>query len=144
MKEIKKMVQDYWFAVVICLISLKIISAIFGSVCYSTILFGIPCPACGITRATILMVTGHFFESFHMHPLLILVIIGFVLYPIMKKMLKNYRFFINFYVIICMMIFVVFYIYRMHMYYPNMEPMVYTGDNFLAKFLGLIEYMRQQ
>jgi len=144
LKELNKLFKKYFFPVAICIFFLEIINFLFGSVCYSTILFGIPCPACGITRAAKLLLTGHFRESFQMHPLLFLVIIGVVIYPLLKKLLKNYRFFINSYVIICILIFVCFYIYRLQKYYPNVEPMVYKEDNLLVKARALIDYAKQQ
>ncbi|WP_408632116.1 DUF2752 domain-containing protein [Mobilisporobacter senegalensis] len=106
-------------------------------------LFGIPCPACGITRATKLLLTGHFVESFQMHPLLVLVIIGCLLYLILNILLKKYIDFIKYYGIICILIFICFYIYRMKMYYPNVEPMLYREDNLLSKLFSFIQYMKR-
>lgn len=143
MNELIELVKKYWVGIILSIIAMIIFNYIFGSVCFSTIVFGIPCPACGITRATLLLLTGHFRESFQMHPLLILVILGIITYVIIKKRLKNYRFFIKIYVIICLVIFVVFYIYRMKLYYPNLEPMVYRQDNYLHKIVILINNYKQ-
>lgn len=44
--------------------------------CPSAGLFGVPCPGCGLTRATIAIFHGHFAEAFALHPLV------FVLSPI--------------------------------------------------------------
>ena len=43
----------------------------FGYVSPSMILVGLPCPACGFTRAGFLFFTGSLAESFRMHPLFI-------------------------------------------------------------------------
>lgn len=144
MKELIDLVKRNWIGIVLCIITLVILNAIYGSVCLSTIFLGIPCPACGMTRAAFLMLTGHFRESFQMHPLLILVIFGVIGYPIIKKILKNYRFFVKIYVIICVVIFVSFYIYRMKMYFPNVEPMVYRQDNYLHNILLLLHKCKLQ
>ncbi len=144
MNDIIQLAKKYWLGAVLSIISLIIIDIIFDSVCFSVILFGIPCPTCGITRATKLLITGHFRESYQMHPLLILVIFGFVCYPIIKKLLNNYRFFIKSYVIICIGIFVIFYIYRMKMFYPNMEPMVYRQDNYLHRIMVILHEVLQR
>lgn len=41
---------------------------IFHTVCPFAILTGFPCPACGMTRAILLFVTGEFRLSFSLHP----------------------------------------------------------------------------
>lgn len=44
--------------------------------CPSAALFGIPCPGCGLTRATLALVRGDVLTAFHFHPLV------FVLSPL--------------------------------------------------------------
>lgn len=143
LKDILNFCKNYCFAVLICIASLSILNYFLGTVCFSVMLFGIPCPACGITRATKLLLTGHFVESFQMHPLLVLVIIGCLLYLILNILLKKYIDFIKYYGIICILIFICFYIYRMKMYYPNVEPMLYREDNLLSKLFSFIQYMKR-
>lgn len=41
--------------------------------CPTAATFGIPCPGCGLTRATLAALHGHFGEAFHLHPLVFLV-----------------------------------------------------------------------
>lgn len=41
---------------------------LFHSVCPSAILFGFPCPACGLTRAGLLLLRGDLAGAFEMHP----------------------------------------------------------------------------
>ncbi len=134
--------KKYWIGIVLCLLVLMGLNYIYGSVCFSTIMLGIPCPGCGITRATKLMLTGHFKESFQMHPLLPLVIFGVLSYPIIKKILKNYILIVKIYVIICLVIFIGFYIYRMKVYYPNIQPMVYYKDNYLYRITVFLQNFR--
>lgn len=141
MKKILLLIKKYRLSLVLLIITLLITNSLTGSVCYSVILFGIPCPACGLTRAAKLMITGHFCESFQMHPLLILVIIGVFLYPLLKSTSRRYKLFINIYVIITISIFLCFYIYRMQYFYPKAEPMVYHKDNFIANVLTVIKYL---
>jgi hypothetical protein len=38
-------------------------------VCPSAGLMGVPCPGCGLTRATLAALQGHFSEAFTLHPL---------------------------------------------------------------------------
>jgi hypothetical protein len=37
--------------------------------CPSALLFGVPCPGCGLTRATVAMLHGDFTAALHLHPL---------------------------------------------------------------------------
>lgn len=138
MKEVKLLIKRYWFATVLCIVAIMVLDYFFDTVCYMEFLFGIPCPFSGITRATKLMLTGHFLESFKMHPLLILVIIGLILYILLKSNSIKYRNVMVFYGIITLIIFILFYIYRMKVYYPNVEPMVYREDNILNRILSFL------
>ncbi len=137
MRELTDLARKYWLGVVLSIMAMIILDNIFGTVCFSKILFGVPCPACGITRAAKLMLTFRFRESFQMHPLLLLIVLEGIFCLIIKKILKKYRFFINFSVIICIVIFVSFYIYRMQLYFPEVEPLIYKEDNYLHKILRL-------
>lgn len=143
MKTYIELFKKYGFALILCIIALTIINLLFDTVCLSMIFFGIPCPACGITRATKLMMLGQFQKSFEMHPLLILVILGVLLYPIMKKFAKNGRLYINLYVIMSVIIFICFYIYRMQMYFPSVEPMIYRENNLLANIRILLNHLNK-
>lgn len=135
MKELQNDIKKYTPLFLLIVAVLWGISKLYGTVCYSVILFGIPCPACGITRATKLLLTGHFKESFQMHPLLILVILGVLLFVIIKYFLKKSMLFIKYYGIICIIVFIIYYIYRMMHHFPNAEPMVYRQDNLLHNLL---------
>lgn len=142
MSTYKQLWKKYGFAITICIISLTIMNFIFGTVCPSALFLGIPCPACGITRAAKLMLMGQFRKSFEMHPLLILVILGVFFCLIMIKFPQKGRLYINIYVIICIIIFICFYIYRMQMYFPDVEPLVYREDNLLAYIRGVIKLLK--
>jgi hypothetical protein len=136
-KILRVLIKRYGVAIALCIATLYLMNRLFKTVCFSILLLGIPCPACGITRATKLLLTGQIKKSFNMHPLLILVIIGIILTLIIKFKLKNYRFFIKPYVIICLSIFVGFYLYRMITYYPNVEPLTYREDNMLEMIIRI-------
>lgn len=137
-----KVIKNYWLSILIIVIALLLLNYIFGSVCPSVIFLGIPCPACGLTRATTLLITGHLRESFNMHPLLLLILIGILLYPLLKRTTKNYKLFINIYEIITLTTFLCFYFYRMQNYYSEVEPMIYYENNLLTKALAVIEYVK--
>jgi hypothetical protein len=53
------------------LAALPLVAAILVDLplCPTAATFGIPCPGCGLTRATLAAMHGHFAEAFHYHPL---------------------------------------------------------------------------
>lgn len=51
--------------------------------CPSAALFGIPCPGCGLTRATLALLHGDLAGAFHFHPLV------FVLSPLFVGLVAN-------------------------------------------------------
>lgn len=144
MKELRKLWKQYWLAILLLIAALFILNLLTGSACLSVIILGIPCPACGLSRATGLLIIGKFSESFKMHPLLIFVIIGCLLYPLLKYTMKRYKLILCIYVIITITTFMCFYFYRMLHYYPELEPMVYHKDNLLAKAHAVIQLIRHK
>ena len=93
------------------------------TICPMQLIFGLPCPGCGLTRAATQLLTGHFTESFRMHPFLIawiLMAADWLLsrYLFMRRA-KELPILLG--LVIAGMF--VFYLYRMRMYYPHTEPM---------------------
>ena len=131
-------VKKYCLSILLLAICFLALKKLTGSICFSVIMFGIPCPACGLTRASILLLSGHIQDSLEMHPLLILIIIGLLLYPLLKRVTARYKFFINVYIIITISIFICFYIYRMYIYFPHKEPMIYYKENIIARIIRTI------
>lgn len=58
--KLKENIYDIRYALVIITIYIIVTQIIFGSVCPMVIIFKYPCPACGLTRACISILTGHF------------------------------------------------------------------------------------
>ncbi len=107
-------------AVLACLI---LFALIFHDVCPVQILYGLPCPGCGLTRAGVLLLTGHFAAAFQMHPF----IYGWaalLLYVLLCRYIKGCKpkgaLQLMIVLIACMLL---FYIYRMLLYFPDVEPM---------------------
>lgn len=122
--------------IILCIAAFVILNYFLGTVCYFRIVFGIPCPACGITRSLKLLLRGKVVQSFHMHPLLIFVIIGFIYYLFVKyfniSSCKKFKI----YVILTMLLFIVVYIIRMKLYFPYREPMTYYKHNVIRLILN--------
>lgn len=136
--------QDIKSAVpVLGIVTLVIVMSniILGRICPLRMIFGIPCPGCGITRAFLLALQGRFHEATEMHlfwiPLTILVIVFLTVryFVADEKLLERSKKVIKTCFIILMILLVIYYIYRMIMWYPNKEPMVYDTNNVISRIL---------
>lgn len=96
----------------------------FGEVCPSQILFGFPCPGCGLTRAGILVLQIKPEEAWQMHPFIYAWIL-LALYICYKRYIKGtvVKGLIPLVIGITIAM-LAFYIYRLCRYYPEVEPMI--------------------
>ena len=67
--NLKKLLCKYKFALLGMAVYFTVTQLAFGQTCLSKVIFGLPCPGCGLTRAGFSFFTGHFSESFHMNPM---------------------------------------------------------------------------
>lgn len=111
---------------------------IFGTIAPTMIFFGLPCPACGMTRAGLYFLRGDFSGSFAMHPLLVpgaafcaaWVALRF-LRPDRIKVLQVPG-------IILLVIFLAVYVYRMVSFFPDEPPMVVNENSVLHMLRGIL------
>lgn len=127
---IKEDIHNYWKAAVFLLVATVILIVCFGGACISRIVVGLPCPACGMTRAALLFLSGHWIESIKMQPFFVIFAVGVVMcagkrYIFRKKVGR----WIRTYIWIMLVAAILFYIYRMVRYFPHTPPMTYNKDN---------------
>ena len=93
------------------------------TICLSQLIFGLPCPGCGLTRATLAFLSLDFQRAFQMHPLLILAWVDIALVAtliVTKKREKITFAFLS----VSLIAFLGVYAYRMMTLYPDVQPMV--------------------
>lgn len=118
-----------------CLVSLCLFVYIFiasilfdGNICLFKILFGFPCPSCGMTRAFQELIQFHFVKAFQLHPLIYLVPFLFLFILLIIKHPKKlvFKFFLSF----ILLLFFVVYIVRMRTIFPAPPLELYENSVF--------------
>lgn len=105
--------------------ALLLLRLVFDATCPFRILFGLPCPGCGLTRAVLLLLRGDPAGSFAMHPMALPACVLIISFPFFRyffpKGLHLWK--------ICGIIWVVsalfLYGYRMLTQFPGEEPMCF-------------------
>lgn len=142
--RLKKDIRE--MAIPLIAISLYILmgNLLFGKICPTRMLFGIPCPGCGTTRAFLLLIQGKVTEATVSNPIWIpIVVLGCIFFinryfvrsqKVSDKITHLLKMLLVISCILCM----IYYIYRMVFWYPDRAPMVYDSDN-LLRIWGLIK-----
>ena len=107
---------------------IKKFSKITGSICLIRGLTGIPCPSCGMSRAIIAFINGDIINAFKFHPLFWLPFILFVLIVFRRKFFKQI-------IIGAIILTMIVYIFRMAMFFPNIDPMKYNEKSILNQII---------
>ena len=98
---------------IIGIVSLLITFLFKKSICVFINIFGIPCPACGLTRASLKIIELNFREAFRLHPLFWS--IPFLLLCRKKVILYGVG-----------ILFIIVWVIRMYFYFPNVEPFIFN------------------
>ena len=107
-------------------------------ICPMSFFTGFPCPACGITRAAELFLTGDFAGAWQMHPFFNVLLIWLIGAGVLRYgMLKRIGW-MKYLAAVVAAGAIAFYIYRMWAYFPRTEPMVYN----YGSVLGLIKKLQ--
>ena len=118
-KEPFKFLFKYRIIILAFMIYLVTTNTFLHECCPFEIIFGIPCPSCGITRALLKFISFDFVNAFYYHPLFLLVPFIFIViiykdYKFFNKIYKN-----NYIWISLIIIFIVTFILRLVYQYPN-------------------------
>ena len=107
----------------------------FGTVCPMVIFCGLPCPGCGLTRAVCSILLGDL-KSAVEYNLTAFLWLPFLLLLLWERYLTAKKIFSRQGVIIFVaLVTVVYYLYRMKMFFPGEPPLVYQPENIMAWIL---------
>ncbi|MCL2048582.1 MAG: DUF2752 domain-containing protein [Defluviitaleaceae bacterium] len=115
------------------------VNMLFGYACPSMIFVGLPCPACGLTRAGLLFLSGNFAESLKLHPLFVPVVAFTACAMAVKHMKPEKAEMLKTFTIVFLLIFISVYIFRMVKLFPHHAPMVVNSNSVLHNIINLIE-----
>ncbi len=136
-KLIKQDIRRSAFPILCVIGAILFFNIVVGKICLARILFGIPCPGCGLTRAYGRLLHGHVLEATHIHPFWsvpILLLVAFLAnrYLVYSPGLsKKILAILKTCVIIAIILAIFYYIYRMVYWFPNEEPMTYDSQNII-------------
>lgn len=136
---LKQDIQAYYKGVLWVLVYLCGANLLFGSVCPGVLMTGLPCPACGLTKAGIYLITMQFQRAWVMNP--VIYVIGlFLLYFVICRYIlgspvTGWKWMLWGILLLLLMV----YFYRMLKYFPeealtgdrSNTPMVYQRKNLL-------------
>ncbi|WP_295161723.1 DUF2752 domain-containing protein [uncultured Brachyspira sp.] len=107
-----------------------------GGLCLMKNTTGFPCPSCGMTRAYTEAFKLNFKKAFYYHPLFVFPIFIFLLIIFKKKFkIAQYIYNNNYIIIGMLLIFIIVYIIRFILLFPNKEPFTYNyNSNFYIIF----------
>lgn len=106
--------------------------------CLVKLIFGVPCPFCGMTRAVINVITFHPIRAFYFNPMVyllpfIMIVLIYYENKYISKIYKSKSFWI-----ILFVIFIGSYIIRMIMFYPQ-KPLDLYDNSLLFRVIRLIK-----
>ncbi|HEY5561481.1 MAG TPA: DUF2752 domain-containing protein [Clostridiaceae bacterium] len=136
-QKIKKIF--YSLSIVFILFTFVLITSFFHIGCLVKDVIGLPCPGCGLTRATLAFLRLDFKTAFHYHPLFWLATPVLIVSIYGKKPLFNSK---KIEIIIYVTVgiaFIVVYIYRMLILFPTIEPMTINNNSFLLIAFRIIK-----
>lgn len=141
--QIGKTKQNQVKETIIVFLLIGIISLLFGlifkrSACLFLNITGVPCPACGMTRAYVALFRGDLSQAFYYHPLFLMPIIIIVISH--NKIMANKKLF-NGLVISLIIILLIVYIIRLILLFPEKEPLTFFSDAILPRLFLFIKYI---
>lgn len=139
-KRFREDVRHYWLSVLIAGTVIVLLNLLFGTVCPFRILFGLPCPGCGMTRALTALLRLDFSSAVRLHPLSPAFFLLLLLFPIFRYWKREH---FGVWVRICAVLLVLLfpvYLYRMIKCFPGEPPMDPSfGESLLYRILTIIK-----
>lgn len=133
MRRISRDIRDLWPAAVGLLVYMVFANVFFHAFCPMRLVTGIPCPGCGMTRAIVLLLSGHPAESFKMHPLAPLALVLFIYIGWNRYIIGRKSGAAPILLGTSLVLLLLCYLVRMLYLFPEEQPLIYMEDNLLSR-----------
>ena len=135
-------VKQYGMAGAALLLYTIVVNLVFHAFCPLVIFCGLPCPGCGVTRATVCFLAGRWQQAWQLNPVIFPIMITAAYFAWNRyfrgrkvKGLKGC-------LVLIAVLLVIVYLVWMSMFFPNREPYIYKEDNMMAHFDTMIRIIK--
>ena len=128
-------VKEYGMAFVVLVVYTLIVNLVFHAFCPAVIVSGFPCPGCGITRASVCLLTGRWQQAWQLNPMVFVIALTAIYFLWNRYLLGKKAAGIKWMVAAVLVLLIGVYLVRMYLYFPDRVPYVYKEDNILAYML---------
>ena len=134
MKNLLKDIKSARWAIILIIAYFAFFKKYIYSICPVVLITGFPCPGCGMTRALLCVLKLDFAGAWRMHPFIYPIILLAALFCICRYIMGNRGMkFLFTIVIIIAVAMIIFYVWRMYMYFPGNAPMSYYYGSLFGK-----------
>lgn len=131
-------IRAYGIVIAALPVYVTLLNLLFHAVCPLIAFCGIPCPGCGISRATAYFLTGRWSQAWQMNPMIFPIMLAAFYFGWNRYLLGRKTKGIKAIIAALFTLLVIVYIVRMYLYFPNRAPYVYTADNTVARFMSFV------
>lgn len=129
----KDIMSAKW-AIIVIVAYFVLLKNILHSLCPMVLLTGMPCPGCGMTRAGFKVLHFDFAGAWRVHPFIYAVIVLAVIFAAERYIVQSRSMTVfKWCAAVTMTGLILFYIWRMARFFPNVEPMTYYRHNLIQR-----------
>ena len=127
--RIYKDIKNYWVGIALFLVLYFSLKYFYNAYCPLILITGLPCPACGMTRAVLRFCQGEWIRAYNLQPTVFLWV-GYAIYwGVYRYILGKKSEILDWIFIILLLFQIGVYIYRMMTIFPEYAPMTYRSKN---------------
>ena len=138
--DFKKLFYEYKFALLGLVIYFTVTQLALGQTCPSKVIFGLPCPGCGLTRAGLSFFTGRFSESLHMNPMFPVLFLYAIVAAALRILAPKHLGKLKIAAVPIIILTLTAFVFRMIMYFPD-EPMTVFHGSMLHRAFELLKML---